>query len=158
MIFSGKRNIILPDNARKFISQRYVSMYFFWKRSYFIYRLKNKIIFSGKRTVIFSDNARKIIFQCNCFRKTILLEHLQKVNMFSSAVLFLSFFFKKIFILFRGFSLQHFYNFFITFCIYFLYIEEKEILFSSVKDNNFFVYFLTFFFILIFLNFFSEYI
>ena len=80
IIFSGKRNAIFPYDIRKIIFQpnffgktifsehlKNISYFhaFFWERSSFIFRLKNKIIFSGKRNIIFPDDTRKIIFQCN---------------------------------------------------------------------------------------------
>ena len=56
---------------------------FFWERSYFIFRLKNKTIFSGKRNIIFPDSTtRKIIFQCDFFGKTIFSEHSDKKKKF----------------------------------------------------------------------------
>ena len=63
IIFLGKRNAIFPDDRRKVIFQcdffgktifsehlKNISYFhvFFWERSSFIFRLKNKIIFSGK--------------------------------------------------------------------------------------------------------------
>ena len=56
----------------------HTSMYFFWKRSSFIFRLKNNIISSGKRNIIFLDDTREIIFQCYFFGKTIFSEHFGK--------------------------------------------------------------------------------
>ena len=64
----------------------HISMYFFWERSSFIFRIKNKIIFSGKRIIIFPDYTRKIIFQCNFFGKIIFSDHLEKENMVFCAV------------------------------------------------------------------------
>ena len=55
---------------------------FFWERSSFIFRLKNKMIFWGKRNIIFPDNTRKIIFQCKFFGKTIFSEHLKNISYF----------------------------------------------------------------------------
>ena len=64
---------------------------FFWKRSSFIFRLKNNIISSGKRNIIFLDDTREIIFQCYFFGKTIFSEHLEKENMVFRAVWWLRF-------------------------------------------------------------------
>ena len=96
IIFSGKRNAIFPHDIRKIIFQcnffgktifsehlKNISYFhvFFWERSYFISRLKNKIIFSWKRNTIFPDDTRKIVFQCELFGKTIFSEHLENKNM-----------------------------------------------------------------------------
>ena len=59
---------------------------FFWDRSSFLFRLRNKIILSGKRNIFFLDNTRKIIFQCNFFEKTIFSKYLEKENMVFRAV------------------------------------------------------------------------
>ena len=76
-IFFG--NTIFSGHLKK-ISYFHV---FFWERSFFIFRLKNKSIFLGKRNIIFLDNTtRKIIFWCNFFRKTIFSEHLKKISYF----------------------------------------------------------------------------
>ena len=76
-LFFGKT--IFPGHLKK-ISYFHV---FFWERSSFIFRLKNKIIFSGKRNIIFPDNTtRKIIFQCYFFGKSIFSEHLNKISNF----------------------------------------------------------------------------
>ena len=100
-IFSRKRNATFLDGRRKIIFQRdffgktifsehlkKISYFhiFFWERSSFIFRLKNKIIFLGKRNIIFPDDTRNIIFQCNFFGKTIFSEHLGKENMVFRAV------------------------------------------------------------------------
>ena len=94
IIFSGKRNIIFPDNTTKkiifqcdFFGKPIFSehlkkiSYFhvlFWERSSSIFRLKTKMIFSGKGNIIFPDNTRKIIFQRNFFGNTIFSVHLEK--------------------------------------------------------------------------------
>ena len=95
IMFSGKTNVIFPDDIRKIIFQCHffgnatfsehlmnISYFhvFFWERSSFIFRLKNKIIFLGKRNIIFRDDTRKIIFQCNFYGKIIFSEHLEKEN------------------------------------------------------------------------------
>ena len=93
IIFSEKRNMIFPDNTRKIIFQcmffgkkifpehlqkvLYFHI-FFWERSSFIFRLKNKIKFAGKRNTIFPDTTRKIIFQCKFFWKTMFSKHFKK--------------------------------------------------------------------------------
>ena len=64
----------------------HISVYFFWKRSSFIFLLRCKIIFSGKRNTIFSDNTRKIIFQRIFFGKTIFSGRQEKENMVFYAV------------------------------------------------------------------------
>ena len=85
--FSGKRNIIFPDNTTgktifqcdcfgKTIFSEYLRKisYFdalFRERSSFAFRLNIKMIFSGKIDIIFPDNTRKIIFQRDIFEKTI---------------------------------------------------------------------------------------
>ena len=104
VIFSGKRNIIFPDNRRRKIIYQYyffvvektifsehlnkISYFhvFFWEGSSFMFRLNNKMIFSGKRNITFPGNMRKIIFQRDFFGKTIFSEHLEKENMVSRAV------------------------------------------------------------------------
>ena len=104
VIFSGKRNIIFPDNKRRKIIYQYyffvvektifsehlkkISYFhvFFWEGSSFMFRLKNKMIFSGKRNITFPGNIRKIIFQRDFFGKTIFSDHLEKENMVSRAV------------------------------------------------------------------------
>ena len=93
--FPEKRNTIFPDITKKPCSsanflkrplfqniwrKHHIFRYFFWERSCFLLRLKNKIIFSGKRNIIFPDNSRKIIFQRDFFGKTIFPKHLEKAN------------------------------------------------------------------------------
>ena len=77
-------NIIFSENLKN-MSNFHV-FFFFWERSSFIFRIKNKIIFSGKRIIIFPDYTRKIIFQCNFFGKIIFSDHLEKENMVFCAV------------------------------------------------------------------------
>ena len=96
-MFPGKRNIILPHNTRKIISQcnvfgktifpdhlqkiSYLNG-FISERSSFIFRPKNKFIYSGRGNIISPDNTRKIISQCKFFGKIFLLDHLQKISYF----------------------------------------------------------------------------
>ena len=66
LLYFREKNTIFPDNTRNIIFQcnflllerpyfrgiyrkYHISMYFFWERLSFIFRLKNKIIFSGKK-------------------------------------------------------------------------------------------------------------
>ena len=59
---------------------------FFWERSSFIFRLKNKIILSGKINIIFPADTRNIILQCKFCGKIIFSEDLEKENMVFCAV------------------------------------------------------------------------
>ena len=77
-IFFGKT--IFLGHLKK-ISYFYV---FFWEISYFIFRLKNKMIFLGERNIIFWDKkTRKIIFQCNFLWKDYLFRTFRKQKVFS---------------------------------------------------------------------------
>ena len=66
---------------------------FFWERSFFIFRLRCKIIFLGKINMIFPDNTRKMIFQRDFFGKNIFSGRLEKEIMVFRAVII----FKKAF-------------------------------------------------------------
>ena len=79
-------NFLERSSFQNICRKYHISMYFFWGRPSFIFRLKNKMIFSGKRNIIFPDNTRKIIFQRNFFGKIIFSEHLEKGNMVFHAV------------------------------------------------------------------------
>ena len=67
-IFFGKTTFL--EHLKKIYFQA-----FFWERSSFIFRLKNKIIFSGEKKIIFPDDTRNIFS-----------EHLEKENMVFRAV------------------------------------------------------------------------
>ena len=64
----------------------HISVYRFWERLAFIFRLRCKIIFFGKRNIVFPDNTRKIIFQRDFFGNTIFSGRLEKENMVFGAV------------------------------------------------------------------------
>ena len=96
IIFSRKRSAIFPDDTRKiifwcdffgkitFLEHLKKTSYFhvfFWERSSFIFRLKNKIILSGKINIIFPADTRNIILQCKFCGKIIFSEDLEKENM-----------------------------------------------------------------------------
>ena len=101
IIFSRKISAIFPDDTRKIIFWCYFlgkiiflehskkTSYFhvfFWERSSFIFRLKNKIILSGKINIIFPADTRNIILQCKFSGKIIFSEDLEKENMVFCAV------------------------------------------------------------------------
>ena len=59
---------------------------FFWERSSFIFRIRDKIIFSGKRNIMLPDHTRKIIFHRKFCGKTIFSGRLEKENVVFRAV------------------------------------------------------------------------
>ena len=74
-------HLFWQDHFFKTFAEKIIFSFFFllWKRSAFIFRLKNKIIFSRKRN-IFPVNTGKIIFQCNFFSKDHLFRTFIKRN------------------------------------------------------------------------------
>ena len=90
IIFPGSRNTIFPDNwiritfqceffgktiFPEYLQKTSYSHVFFWERSPFIFRIKNKMILSGKRNIIFfwhykKDHIPAQVFWKDClFRK-----------------------------------------------------------------------------------------
>ena len=79
--FWHKGNIIFVTFIHIYIKY-HIHLHFFWERSSFIFRLKNKIMFSGKKIPSFQIIQKRMIFQWDFLGKIIFSEYLKKHRFF----------------------------------------------------------------------------